>query len=489
MVLLVLIAISLWISEHFGKRGHIPALLSRKLLHLAGVGSLAVSPLFINNYVILAGVATGFSIILFILVKRRLLVADIYNRPSWGIALFPLSFLVLWLFWGRESLLLVVLPMLILTFADAGAAIVGGIWAKRRYNLTGDEKSIIGSLAFASITFICLWVILPVWQLFNPEPDPVFNRLSNLSGFEKSIIFLAIALFTAVAEGVTSGGWDNVTVPLSVAWLLPVFAGSETLESVIILPVMLVFTLFGWLAYNKEWLDGGGAVTAALLGFIIWVGGGWPCLILIGIFFISGSLLGKIKVGLKTESDDKKGKPRDYMQVLCNGGVAGACVLWNAFDLNQSGLPMLLFGISVAISTADTWSSEIGTRFGGKVVNIIGFKELPSGVSGGISLQGTVAGLAGALVMGLAGWVLTFDHLDLIIAGGFIGMLLDSVLGSMLQAGYLINGKWSDLPSVKNLDLPLKGFKWMTNDLVNLCSNLIITLFFGLILFFLWKGG
>ncbi len=100
-----------------------------------------------------------------------------------------------------------------------------------------------------------------------------------------------------------------------------------------------------------------------------------------------------------------------------------------------------------------------------------------------------VPGVMGAIFMSLAGLALKFDHIGWIIGGGFAGMILDSVMGSLLQAGYKINGNWSGIPSKKGRDFPGKGFKWMTNGLVNLHSNLIITLFLAIIFLILWKGG
>jgi len=54
-------------------------------------------------------------------------------------------------------------------------------------------------------------------------------------------------------------------------------------------------------------------------------------------------------------------------------------------------------------------------------------------------------------------------------------MLLDSVLGSAFQARYNLQGQASDVPPPGEHNTPQKGWSWLTNDLVNLLSNLLIT--------------
>jgi uncharacterized protein (TIGR00297 family) len=477
-ILLVLIVLTLWVTEKLGKKGATVALLSRKLLHVVGVGSLAIAPIFFSNHLLLAGLSFAFFILLLIAVNRKWLVADIYNRPSWGIALFPLSFFILWMLFGEHEPWLVMYPMLVLTFADAGAAIIGGLFAKRKYNLTGDEKSYLGSAAFAVIAFIIL-AILPIFlESLHPFFILQLGEIYITAGIW--IIFPVIALIAAGAEGVTSGGWDNVTVPLLTAWLLAVLADSSLVYSS--LPVLAALSGLGYFAWKKEWLNAGGSVTAVLLGFIIWVGNNWPGLGLIAVFFISGSLLGKLNKGGAGVIASKSGKPRDYKQVLCNGGVAGACLVW--YGLVPDKLALTLFAVSVAISTADTLSSEIGMWAKGKVIDIIGFKVLPAGISGGISVTGTLAGLAGAAIIAILSINIGIAFPIWVTFFGFLGMLADSVLGSLIQVRYRVNNQVAEeKPETGNFSIE-KGVKWMDNDLINLFSNLCITILAGFLLYF-----
>ncbi|MBK8514820.1 MAG: DUF92 domain-containing protein [Saprospiraceae bacterium] len=59
------------------------------------------------------------------------------------------------------------------------------------------------------------------------------------------------------------------------------------------------------------------------------------------------------------------------------------------------------FLASICISLADTGSSDIGIYFRQKTYDIITFKPLQSGLSGGVSFAGTFAGCAGSIIFSL----------------------------------------------------------------------------------------
>ncbi|QGW29060.1 DUF92 domain-containing protein [Phnomibacter ginsenosidimutans] len=202
---------------------------------------------------------------------------------------------------------------------------------------------------------------------------------------------------------------------------------------------------------------------------------GWALVVgWVVVLFVSGTALGKLP--RSNHSDAKMGRPRDWVQVLANGGIAAVLLLLHA----ATGHSSLLWAawISLAVSNADTWSSEIGQWAGGKVVDILRWQQLTAGVSGGVSWQGTVGGAIGAgAIAGLA-WLGTDESLSqiLIIAFlGFSGMLFDSVLGSLAQAKYASpGGSWSDQPPFAMAKSPQRGWAWMTNDAVNWLSNLLL---------------
>ncbi len=486
LVLLGLIAGILWISERSAKAGPGKALLARKALHIAGVGGLAISGVFFQDPFLTGWLSLGFGFLLLLAVHLQWLAVDIHQRKSWGIALFPFSYALLLLFAMPGAWYLVIYPMLILAFADAFAAIAGSLLAPEKYNLTGDPKSLLGTAVFAITTF-CLVQWVPA---FLEALDPLFYISVRQMVDPQSwlLVSVLIALVTAALEGVTSGGWDNVTVPLGAGLLLAVLPdlGTPTLQMALL--TLMSLTGLAYLACNWRWLDAGGAVTAGLLGFFIWLGGGFSGIALIGLFFISGSILSKLGKGKKSWVPDAgHGKPRNYRQVLSNGSVAGICIM--GFALTGLEAWGVLFATSVAVSTADTWSSEVGNRFGGQVYDLVGGKPMPRGLSGGVSVQGTLAGLLGALLIGFAAWTIGIGYPVWVAAGGFFGMLLDSLLGSMFQASYRNRaGERVEFLKQEEKGELIKGLQRVDNDAINLISNMLLVILIAVFLLFtpLW---
>jgi uncharacterized protein (TIGR00297 family) len=472
LILLLLIGTTLWWSEKMAGTGKLSLVLARKLVHLVAVGSLALSPLFFDEPLYLQGIVLGFTALLFWAVAtRRLAIDEQRHRKSWGIALFPLSFLFLYSAFYQFFPWLVLYPMLVLALADPAAALAGELLARRYWQLTGDRKSWIGSTTFFLVAAVVL-LLLPGW-LKHLHPALAWPYVS-LHHWPTVIAIIVVAAVAALAEALGSGGSDNVTVPLMVAWGLAA-VGDSALQAELV-PALLLSLLFAVLAWWRGWLDAGGAALASLIGILIWTAGGWTLALPLLIFFVSGSLLGRLP-RINT-TDAKHGRARDWMQVLANGGIA-ALFMWLHTFLPQ-GTWVLAAWVSVAISMADTWSSEIGQWAGGKVVNIIGFKPMQAGLSGGVSWQGTLGGLAGALVIGWLGYAVAgFDWLTtgIVTLAGFAGMLADSLLGSVCQASYArADGLLTENREEAKEVNPVKGWAWMTNDWVNLLSNAIVCL-------------
>lgn len=105
----------------------------------------------------------------------------------------------------RDSPLMYVIPILILSLADAAAAIAGRLIPSQQLSGFLRGKSVAGCSAFfivaatICITILTLYTDLPVWQI--------------------GLCAIVVATATCLAEATCRGGLDNLVVPL-VAWLV-----------------------------------------------------------------------------------------------------------------------------------------------------------------------------------------------------------------------------------------------------------------------------
>jgi phytol kinase len=219
LVIVVLLGVSrvaLWGVCWFDARAGCGPELSRKLLHVAMGAVLCPLPWLFDRpgpVVALCAVYVG------LLIARRYLAAldnhvgpviDGVGRRSVGEFLFPVAVAVVFVLAGGDRAAYLA-PILILTFADAAAAVVGRRYGMCRYATPGGCKSLEGSLAFAAVAFACTHLTL---------------LLVGTTGRAESVLLaIVVALVLTVVEAVTLGGWDNLLVPVGAWGLLKVLGG------------------------------------------------------------------------------------------------------------------------------------------------------------------------------------------------------------------------------------------------------------------------
>jgi uncharacterized protein (TIGR00297 family) len=247
---------------------------------------------------------------------------------------------------------------------------------------------------------------------------------------------------------------------------------------------IILSSLISILSFKFKFLNTGGTIAIFLLAMVIFGLGGWKWTVPILVFFLFSSLLSKLK-GNKPAIAEKyieKSTPRNHIQVLANGGAGGILVILNYF------FPLELFYVvfvsSIAAVCADTWSTEIGTFKQAATVNILSFKKIQQGMSGGISFPGTIGGVLGASIIAFSSLLwLGLKHINyviFIIFAGIIGNLFDSILGASLQAKYKCN--ICSIITEKSFhcgqnSLLIKGFNIINNDVVNFATAAVGGLF------------
>ncbi|HUG16365.1 MAG TPA: DUF92 domain-containing protein [Thermomicrobiales bacterium] len=226
-------------------------------------------------------------------------------------------------------------------------------------------------------------------------------------------------------------------------------------------------------------LTGRGAVAAAFIGTAVILGASWVGGLLLGAFFVSSSALSKLP-GPPTAA--AKGGRRDARQVLANGGGAALAAL--SASWLGAGAALAMIAGSLAAATADTWATEIGTRSGRAPRMLLSRVTVPVGVSGGITMPGTIASAGGAALIALVaavGVALTgvaepVTLAALVILAGIAGALLDSLLGELAQQRRRCDAcdEWTEA-TVHRCGAPTThaaGIRWVDNDVVNVACTM-----------------
>lgn len=238
-------------------------------------------------------------------------------------------------------------------------------------------------------------------------------------------------------------------------------------------------------AFRRRSLSKSGVPGAMLMGTMIFGFGGWEWGALLVSFFVLSTLLSHYKSGIKENLAEKfeKGHRRDLGQTLANGG-AGA-LLAVLFFVYPKPFVLAAFAGAMATVNADTWATELGVLAKHPPRLITSWKTVEVGTSGGISVQGTIATVAGALSIGLLlalflmidGDSNCFQFIFPAVAGGAAGSLFDSFLGATVQVIYYSPKRQKETERKIDADgsenIYKRGWRWLNNDWVNFVSSLL----------------
>lgn len=212
-----------------------------------------------------------------------------------------------------------------------------------------------------------------------------------------------------------------------------------------------------------------GAGAAMLIGTAVLWGTGWPGGLVLGAFFGPSTLVGRIALA-KRRTTDAAAERRGAKQVFANGGVAAAGALLTHW---QPGLGFTVLTTALAAAAADTWATSIGAFSSTDPRLLLGGGRVPRGTSGGVSLLGTIGAGAGAVVVAGTSALVAGNARMLLLGGtiGVLGMLLDSVLGSAVQARFACTscGRTGEKRRCEcgSRTRVISGIPWLDNDGVN----------------------
>ena len=246
--------------------------------------------------------------------------------------------------------------------------------------------------------------------------------------------------------------------------------------------IALVISVY---SLRKQSVTFSGFVSMVLISSLLIWNDGLAALIVLFSMYASSSLLTHYKQVYKesiTSNILQKKGPRDFVQAICNLGIAFGCFLFFKFTNDVTFILAMLS--SVAASNADSWASEIGILSKSKPRLITTFNYCTPGISGGITLLGTLAGFAGSAFIAfisvlLSPWLLnekgSIGLFLLVFISGSLGVFMDSFLGATVQVIY--KNKANEETENRNSGIEkVRGVNWINNDWVNFFTSFLVAL-------------
>ena len=378
---------------------------------------------------------------------------------SAGIVLYPAVVLALILIFHRR-LELAAAVWALLAFGD-GMATVGGVLLRGPRLPWNPHKTWVGLVTFvlygtATSALLIRWTQQAALDAVGrgAGASDAMNRVglsfldAGLGGSPPRFLLLgclAAALAAAVAESMEIGIDDNLVVPLvggSVLYAATLVEPQRLSQASELIGANLAWgaavnTLLAAAAYAARGVGRSGAIWGWVLGTTLYTFGGWRGFLMLVLFFVLGTASTKLGFSRKAALGiaQEKGGRRGAGHAFANTGVGVLC----AFLGLATPYPELwTLALVAAFATAafDTVSSEIGQAFGRRHYLVTTFRRVAAGTDGAVSPEGTLAGVAGALVLAAAAWgvgLIAAPAIPVAVAAAFLGATAESYLGATLE--------------------------------------------------------
>jgi len=190
-----------------------------------------------------------------------------------------------------------------------------------------------------------------------------------------------------------------------------------------------------------------GWVSAGILGTILWGCLSWQGWMSVVIYLLFGSLVTKIGFKFKKAQGiaEKRGGRRGPENVWGSAATGLFLAIMTKFNAANVVMFKVGFAASFGAKLADTFSSEIGKRFGKDTYLITSLKKVDRGTEGGISIEGTLASFLGSIFMAFImlrlSIISTKYHFIVVAVSGFLATLSESFIGAKFQNKYKLSNE------------------------------------------------
>lgn len=207
---------------------------------------------------------------------------------------------------------------------------------------------------------------------------------------------------------------------------------------------VLILFILGFITYKRKALDIFGSLVMIIMGVVIIFSAGANWLFLIILFLVISLLATRYSKKYKRSLGQFEGR-RTSKNVISNGVVACFMAAFGGYYLPLVGG----FIGAIATATADTLGSEIGVLDPHPRL-ITTFQKVDPGTNGAVSVLGTVTGIVGAAIIGIAAYFLgivanPFSAILVSVISGTVGCFMDSILGAVFENQGLITNEHVNL--------------------------------------------
>lgn len=406
-----------------------------------------------------AGIAFVFNLFLLDRIGGKQIKKGNLEKADPGLLFYPASLTLIGMLFFQQQVFMAI-AWGAMAFGDAASSIMGR--AIRGPKLPWNPmKTVSGTLAFFLVGFPLTTGL--VYLL--PESVLLGIPFSTWIG-----IILVGILIAGWVETIPNLIDDNLSVPIAAAtgaflYKESVIHGQFFFPTNLWMGLFLLslFMVFSWASGKIDLI---GTLTGGVLAFLIFLGGNFPTMGLVLVFFVGGTVVSLLGRGKKKElglEEKNKGK-RSINNALANAGMAGLAGYCAWIFYPQKELFLFVMVSSLAAGLGDTFASELGNIYGKRYFNILTLREDRRGQDGAISVEGSLAALVGNLILIFAYVIFSANWqfpVLLCLAISFAGVMVDSILGASLQK----NG-------------------WLSNDTVNfsmtLITSILAALFFSI---------
>lgn len=240
-IISIALVVVIVLIKYLNKKLNLFPELSRKLVHISmGLIVLCMPFVFQSRATVLVlGVVacTGMLLMRMISITNKDATSFLYGvhrTTSLGELLFPISVALIFYFADYNKVIYCI-PILILTFADSAAALIGVRYGQKVLSkIKEDNKSLEGFIVFFVVAFLCCEI-----------PLMLFTEIAPINIILISII---IAVLSAITEVCSSHGIDNILLPMLSFTFLKVHMdmGTKNLIGQILIIFVLMAIAFWW---------------------------------------------------------------------------------------------------------------------------------------------------------------------------------------------------------------------------------------------------